>query len=472
MSRKNFEFLEIKRQNPHERNPVSRSKDFKEIQGSYTEKEAQFQASRCIDCGNPYCQFQCPVQNHIPQWLKLIKENRIIEAAELSHQTNSLPEICGRVCPQDRLCEGSCTLNDDFEAVSIGSIEKYITDTAFSLGWRPTVASNISQNKKVAIIGAGPAGLGCADVLVRHGFKPVVYDLYPEIGGLLSFGIPSFKLDKSVIQKRREIFEEMGVTFKLNTRVGQDISFDLIYEIYDAVFLSTGAYKKNIANIPGENLLGVHQALAYLVNNNFYQRGEGSQEKHINTRGERVVILGGGDTAMDCARSAVRQQASSVFCAYRRDRDSMPGSKKEVKKAEEEGVNFLWHSQPIEIIGDSNNKIIGVKFIDTQWVSNNDNQHGDKKLIANPQSEKIIPADKVVIAFGFKPEVIPWLSAYDIDFQENGCIIAKDANQHPFQTNNNKIFSGGDMRGGPDLVVTAIFEGRSAAKSIINYLTK
>ncbi|MBK2126313.1 glutamate synthase subunit beta [Fangia hongkongensis] len=467
MTRKNFEFLEVRREAPKERWAPERIEDFNEIQGNYSENKAKLQASRCLDCGNPYCQFQCPVQNYIPQWLKLVQQGRILEAAELSHQTNSLPEICGRVCPQDRLCEGSCTLDDDFGAVNIGAIEKYITDTAFEMGWEPQKPSIKPTGKTVAIIGAGPAGLACADILIQNGITPIVYDRYPQIGGLLSFGIPSFKLEKEVVEKRRKILEGMGVIFKLNTDIGRDIAFDDLYQNHDAVFIAVGTYNKVKASIPGENLAGVYQALDYLTNNNYYQMGLVDKKAHHNFYFERVVILGGGDTAMDCSRTAIRQEASSVYCAYRRHEKAMPGSYREVYKAKEEGVKFLWHHQPIEIIG--KDKVEGVKFAKTELVQQENTGKMELKVIED--SEIIIPAERVVIAFGFKPNALSWLNDYQVKTDQSGRIIAKGANKHPFQTSDDKIFAGGDIRRGADLVVTAIFEGRSAAKSILNYLS-
>ncbi len=498
MAQQNFEFLELSRKAPKERWAPERVEDFNEIQGNYSANEAKLQASRCLDCGTPYCQFKCPVQNYIPQWLSLVEEGRILEAATLSHQTNSLPEICGRVCPQDRLCEGSCTLDEDFGAVSIGAIEKYITDTALAMGWKPEIADIAKTGKKVAIIGAGPAGLACADILTQHGITAVVYDKHPEIGGLLSFGIPSFKLEKDVVVKRRKILEYMGVEFKLNTEVGKDISFDVLYQQYDAVFIAVGCYKNMRANIPGEHLKGVYQALDYLINNNHKQMGLIDKAAHHDFYFKRVLVLGGGDTAMDCARTAVRQQASSVYCAYRRNEASMPGSKREVYKAKEEGVKFLWHYQPLEIIGSE--QVEAVRFARTKIVVDALTQRNILEI--DERDEVIIPADAVVIAFGFQPHEINWLDRYNIQTDEYGriqtniaindhgesktknvseanavngateAIEAKKQKRFAFQTHNDKIFAGGDITRGSDLVVTAIFEGRSAARGIISYLSE
>ena len=337
-----------------------------EIYEPYSEQQVAEQSHRCLECGNPYCEWKCPVHNFIPNWLKLVAEGNIFEAAELSHQTNTLPEVCGRVCPQDRLCEGACTLNDGFGAVTIGASEKYITDTALAMGWRPDLSAVVPTDKKVAIIGAGPAGLGCADVLARNGVESVVFDRYPEIGGLLTFGIPEFKLEKSVMTLRREIFEGMGIEFRLNTEVGTDITPGELMDQYDAVFLGMGTYTYMRGNFPGEDLPGVYEALPYLVGNVNHNLGfEQEADDYVNLKGKRVVVLGGGDTAMDCVRTAVRQQAEHVICAYRRDEANMPGSRREVKNAREEGVEFLFNRQPIEVV-EYFGQACGIKMIQTQ----------------------------------------------------------------------------------------------------------
>ena len=327
---KNLQFVEIKRMDPDVISPTKRKKNYKEIYGHYSSQIAAEQSGRCIECGNPYCEWKCPVHNYIPQWLKLISENKLFEAADLSHQTNSLPEICGRICPQDRLCEGACTLNDGFGAITIGSIEKYITDEAINQGWKPNI-SNIKKNKcKVGIIGAGPAGLACADVLVRNGFNPIIYDKYEEIGGLLTFGIPPFKLEKEIVKQRRKILEDMGVKFVLNTDVGKDISFEKFQNMFDAVFLGMGTYTYMKGGFPGEDLEHVYDSLPYL-NSNIRNIMKTKNDEFINLKGKTVMVLGGGDTAMDCNRTALRQGAKKVYCAYRRNESNMPGSKREVK---------------------------------------------------------------------------------------------------------------------------------------------
>ncbi|WP_026244345.1 FAD-dependent oxidoreductase [Dasania marina] len=462
-----FQFVDVGRQDPTKKNMSARTEEFVEIYQPYQEPEAQQQAHRCLSCGNPYCEWKCPVHNFIPNWLKLVADGNLFEAAELSHQTNTLPEVCGRVCPQDRLCEGACTLNDGFGAVTIGSTEKYITDTALAMGWRPDLSQRVWTDKKVAIIGAGPAGLGCADVLVRAGVKPVVFDKYPEIGGLLTFGIPEFKLEKSVMTRRREVFEGMGISFQLNTEVGSDVTMAQLMAEYDAVFMGMGTYRYMKGGFPGEDKPGVFDALPFLVANVNRNLGfEKSPSDYISVRGQKVVVLGGGDTAMDCNRTAIRQCASQVSCVYRRDEDNMPGSRREVANAKEEGVAFLFNRQPLEIVG--NGKVEGVKVIRTQLGE--PDEKGRRRPEPVPGSEEIIPADVVLVAFGFQPSPPDWLADYNIALNDWQGVVAAEQQQYKFQTSNPKVFAGGDMVRGSDLVVTAIWEGRQAAEGILDYL--
>ena len=462
-----FQFVDVGRQDPAKKSLKTRKHEFVEIYKPYTEEEVKDQSHRCLECGNPYCEWKCPVHNFIPNWLKLISEGNIFEAAELSHQTNSLPEVCGRVCPQDRLCEGACTLNDGFGAVTIGNAEKYITDTAFAMGWKPDMSKVVWTDKKVAIIGAGPAGIGCADILVRNGVKPVVFDKYPEIGGLLTFGIPEFKLEKSVLSRRREIFTEMGVEFRLNTEVGKDIAMADLLRDYDAVFMGMGTYKYMKGGFPGEDLDGVYDALPFLVANVNRNLGfEKDASEFISVAGKRVVVLGGGDTAMDCNRTSIRQQAASVTCAYRRDEENMPGSKREVVNAKQEGVKFIFNRQPVEIVG--NGKVEGVKVVTTQLGAPDEN--GRRRPEVVPGSEQILPADAVLVAFGFQPSPAPWFEQHSININSWGGVDAAEHQTFKFQTSNPKVFAGGDMVRGSDLVVTAIWEGREAAQGILDYL--
>lgn len=463
-----FQFLDLPRQDPEKTPSQERNKEFNEIYGDYEADQAAAQSERCLSCGNPYCEWKCPVHNFIPDWLKLVAEGNLFEAAELSHQTNSLPEVCGRICPQDRLCEGACTLNDGFGAVTIGSVEKYITDEALKQGWRPDMSHVVWTDKKVAIIGAGPAGLGCADILVRNGVKAVVYDKYPEIGGLLTFGIPPFKLEKDVIKTRREILEEMGVEFVLETEIGKDIEFQALLDDYDAVFLGMGTYTYMKGGFVGEDLDGVYEALPFLVSNiNRLMGFEKETSDFVDMQGQKVVVLGGGDTAMDCVRTSVRQGADNVICAYRRDESNMPGSMREVANAKEEGVEFLWNRQPIEIIGD-NGKVTGVKLATTKLGEPDERGRQRPEII--PGSEEIIEADSVIIAFGFRPSPAAWFEDHNIQINDWGGVQTSSDLALQFQTSNSKVFAGGDMVRGSDLVVTAVFEGREAAQGILNYL--
>ena len=463
-----FQFLEVERQGPGKIEANIRKKEFAEIYEPFKAEDASDQAHRCLECGNPYCEWKCPVHNYIPNWLKLVSEGNIIEAAELSHQTNSLPEVCGRVCPQDRLCEGACTLNDEFGAVTIGSVEKHITDTAFAMGWRPDMSKAPVTDKKVAVIGAGPAGLAAADILVRNGVKPVVFDRHPEIGGLLTFGIPEFKLDKDVMVRRRKIFTEMGVEFRLNTDIGKDIQMQELIEQYDAVFLGMGTYTYMKGGFPGEDLDGVYDALPFLISNvNRCLGFEKDASDYIGVEGKNVVVLGGGDTAMDCNRTSIRQGAKNVYCAYRRDEANMPGSKREVENAREEGVQFMFNRQPVEVVGEAG-KVTGIKVVTTQMGDPDENGRRRPEVIEG--SEEVIPADAVLVAFGFRPSPAPWFADFGIELEQDGRIKTSEEERYAFQTSNEKVFAGGDMVRGSDLVVTAIDEGRKAAEGILDYL--
>lgn len=469
MAKNVYQFVDVARIDPPKKPIIVRKEEFGEIYQPLSQSQTEGQADRCLDCGNPYCEWKCPVHNFIPQWLSLANEGRIIEAAELSHQTNSLPEVCGRVCPQDRLCEGACTLNDDFGAVTIGSIETYITDTAFKMGWRPDMSGVIKTDKKVAIVGAGPAGLACADVLIRNGVTPVVFDKYEEIGGLLTFGIPSFKLEKNVISRRREIFTDMGIEFRLNTEIGKDVMFDELLSDYDAVFLGMGTYTSMQGGFKNEQAPGVYEALPFLVANTNRVMGlEKSAEDFIDMQGKKVVVLGGGDTTMDCVRTSIRQNAASVTCAYRRDEESMPGSRREVVNAKEEGVQFQFNLMPLDIAVDENGQTIGVRMVKTQMGE--PDAAGRRSAVKIEGSEHILEADAVIIAFGFSPSPAPWFGDFGIILDEKGRVRAPEHGQFAYQTSNPKIFSGGDMVRGSDLVVTAIAEGRKAADGIMDYI--
>jgi glutamate synthase (NADPH/NADH) small chain len=468
MSDRLLSFLEIPRRDPEKLAVEQRLLSYREIYASYGAAGAAEQSSRCLDCGNPYCEWKCPVHNYIPGWLKLIEQGKLFEAAELSHRTNSLPEICGRICPQDRLCEGACTLNDSLGAVSIGSIEKYITDEALKAGWRPDLSQVRPTGRRVAVVGAGPAGLGCADVLARNGVTPVVFDRHRRIGGLLTFGIPPFKLEKEVVERRRELLEGMGVQFVLGTEIGRDIAVKRLLDEYDAVFLGLGADRAVRGGFTGEDLPGVHLALPYLMSNiNRLLDLEQDPHEFIDLRGKNVVVLGGGDTAMDCNRTALRQGAASVTCTYRRDELHMPGSRRDFHSSQEEGVRFVYNAQPVEIIG--RDHVEGVRTLATRLTSGRSTR-GRSVTETVAGTDKVIPADAVIIAFGFTPNPPSWLGALGVDLHGNGRVQVTGARNRPFQTTNPRIFAGGDMVRGADLVVTAVFEGREAARGILHSL--
>lgn len=464
---KPLHYIDVARIEPNKTSAMERIKAFNEIYDPFEDVAAKSQAGRCLSCGNPYCEWKCPLHNYIPNWLALIEEGKLELAAELMHATNSLPEVCGRVCPQDRLCEGACTLNDGFGAVTIGAIEKYVTDKALESGWRPNMSGVVQTDKKVAVIGAGPAGLGCADQLIRHGVRVDVYERQSEIGGLLTFGIPSFKLDKEVITLRRQVFEEMGVNFRLNCEVGKDVSFQDLVDEYDAVFLGLGAYNALPGNLDNEDSDGVYQALPYLISETIEHDGfeRPADLPHINLADKKVVVLGGGDTAMDCTRTAIRQTAAKVSCVYRRDEQNMPGSQREVANAKDEGVNFVFNTQPKAIVAE-NGQVTGVQVVKTKLGERD--AKGRQYPVEIKGSEEVIEADAVIIAFGFRPSPPTWLEQFDIKTTDWGTVDTSESKG--YQTSNAKVFAGGDMVRGADLVVTAIYEGREAAKSILGYL--
>ena len=459
----NFEFIDIKRIEPETKSIKVRKIEFGEIYQTQNLESVQEQSSRCLDCGNPYCEWKCPLHNYIPDWLKLAQAGSIHEAADLCHETNSFPEICGRICPQEKLCEGACTLNTGYEAVTIGQIEKYITDKALSEGWKPKKLVESSTKKTVSIIGAGPAGLACAENLIRRGVKCIVYDRYSQIGGLLTYGIPEFKLEKNIVIKRREILEELGVEFVLNYEVDEK-RMNEIEKNSDAIFLGLGTYESIKSNINGLSKDGVVEALPYLIKNTEYLMSEEDAE-NIDFKDKKVVVLGGGDTAMDCVRTAIRQQAKSVYCVYRRDKENMPGSVKEIKHAMEEGVEFLFNSQPLEIIG--NGTVRQLKIGKTKLGKADGS--GRRKPVLIKNSEKILDVDKLVIAFGYEANPQSFIAENNIKVSDRG-LISLDNENYKYQTSNPKFFAGGDMIIGSSLAVHAIAHGRDAAKEIIKFL--
>jgi glutamate synthase (NADPH) small chain len=467
MTSKPFQFLDLPRSMPKELPIPIRLEGWQEIYGHFAAPQAAEQSARCLDCGNPYCEWKCPVHNYIPNWLKLVQEGRLFEAATLAHETNPLPEVCGRVCPQDRLCEGDCTLNDGFGAVTIGAVEKYIVDEAFRQGWRPDLSAVTPSGLRVAVIGAGPAGLACADRLARRGIEAHVFDRYEEIGGLLTFGIPPFKLEKAVIATRRRVLEAMGVRFVLNTEVGRDVAFGDLVRRFDAVFVGSGAYTAVDGRLPGQSLPGVTPALPFLIAN--ARRLLGSvpvDDTLLDLQGRRVVVLGGGDTAMDCVRTSVRLGAASVTCVYRRDEANMPGSRREVKNAREEGVRFLFNRQPLSIEG--SDQVSGVQLVETTLGVADANGRQAAQLV--PGSETLLAADVVIQAFGFRPSPAAWLAEHGVALEPDGRV--RIAGSLPYQTSNPKIFAGGDNVRGADLVVTAVLDGRDAGEAIAALLLR
>ena len=477
-----LKFVNFERQMPEKRIAGIRNKDFLEIYSEFAGIKAEEQASRCSQCGVPYCQSHCPLHNNIPDWLKLTAEGRLQEAYEASQATNTFPEICGRICPQDRLCEGNCVIEQSgHETVTIGALEKYITDTAWEEGWVKVNKPTNSIDRSVGIIGAGPGGLAAADILRQQGLEVTIYDRYDRAGGLLTYGIPGFKLEKDIVMRRNEQLEKSGVKFVLNTNVGVDITFDEIREKHDFVILATGVYKARELDIPNASLNGKLAALDYLTASNKLSFGDRVKEfeaGEYNADGKKVVVIGGGDTAMDCVRTAVRQGATSVKCLYRRDRANMPGSQREVQNAEEEGVIFEWLTSPKSL---SNN----LKIND---LSNFEVQEGDLKGIVvkkmrlgdpdatgrrTPEeitgSEYFEEADLVIEALGFEPEDLPTLwDQPELSVSRWGTIKVEYGTG---KTNLENVYAVGDIVRGASLVVWAIKDGREAANAILNEIS-
>jgi glutamate synthase (NADPH/NADH) small chain len=466
-------FLEIVRKTPAKRLSEERKIDFKEIYPKAEKNQLANQASRCLDCGNPYCEWKCPLHNYIPNWLDLVAKDKLDDAAELMYQTNPLPEICGRVCPQDRLCEQACTINTGFGAVTIGAIEKNVTDRALAKKWRPSLPEIKPDAARVAIIGAGPAGIACADQLARNGIRAVVFDRYPEIGGLLTFGIPGFKLEKDVMRERKAFLEDIGVEFRLNTEVGVDVSFEKIQNDYDKVFLAMGTYQSVQTTLPGFDSGKLINALDYLIGNVNQQEQFGMvRYPEINLKGKTVVVLGGGDTAMDCVRTAIRQGADCVSCVYRRDEKSMPGSPREVQNAKEDGVQFIFSLAPVSLILDADSNVVSVTVTKTELTI--DESTGNQRLEQKSGSEFELKADAVITAFGFKASPASWFDQAKIELNENGLVSMQPSVNcelnYSQRTSAIGIYAGGDMVRGADLVVTAIAEGIQAANEILEDL--
>ncbi len=468
MSEKMLKFVNIGQQNPPKRDISDRKEDFDEIYQEFLKDRAVQQSSRCSQCGVPFCQVHCPLSNNIPDWLKLTAEGRYEEAYQLSQSTNNMPEVCGRICPQDRLCEGNCVIEQSGHGtVTIGSIEKYITEKAWENGWVKAIEINSEKNESVGIIGSGPAGLACGEQLRKKGYKVTIYDRYDRAGGLLIYGIPGFKLEKHVVQRRIKLLEESGIRFVLNFEVGKDSSLTELREKHDAILIATGVYKAREVNLPGNDLSNIFPAMEFLTASN--KKGLGDKVElfdngTLNAEGKDVVVIGGGDTAMDCLRTSVRQNAKSVKCLYRRDRENMPGSAREVGNAEEEGVEFIWLTSPKEFKG--TNKIESV-VVNKMKLGEPDDS-GRRKPVVEENSDFEIKADLVIKALGFDPEDLPKL------FNEEKLQVSRwgtiKADFDTMETSIEGVFAAGDIVRGASLVVWGIKDGRDAATSIDNYL--
>ena len=468
MSEKMLKFVDIGQQNPPKRDISDRKEDFDEIYQEFLKDRAVQQSSRCSQCGVPFCQVHCPLSNNIPDWLKLTAEGRYEEAYQLSQSTNNMPEVCGRICPQDRLCEGNCVIEQSGHGtVTIGSIEKYITEKAWENGWVKPIEINSEKNESVGIIGSGPAGLACGEQLRKKGYKVTIYDRYDRAGGLLIYGIPGFKLEKHVVKRRIKLLEESGIKFVLNFEVGKDSSLMELREKHDAILIATGVYKAREVNLPGNDLSNIFPPMEFLTASN--KKGLGDKVElfdngTLNAEGKDVVVIGGGDTAMDCLRTSVRQNAKSVKCLYRRDRENMPGSAREVGNAEEEGVEFIWLTSPKEFKG--TNKIESV-VVNKMKLGEPDDS-GRRKPVVEENSDFEIKADLVIKALGFDPEDLPKL------FNEEKLQVSRwgtiKADFDTMETSIEGVFAAGDIVRGASLVVWGIKDGRDAATSIDNYL--
>lgn len=464
-----LKFVTVAKEMPEKRDAGARAQDFDEIYREYADAKAAEQASRCSQCGVPYCQAHCPLHNNIPDWLRLTAEGRLQEAYELSQATNTFPEICGRICPQDRLCEGNCVIEQSGHGtVTIGAVEKYLTDTAWERGWVKPIDPKAERSESVGIIGAGPAGLAAADALRRQGVQVTVYDRYDRGGGLLTYGIPGFKLEKDVVLARIAQLEQGGVTFVANCNVGEDLSFDAIRGKHDAVLIATGVYKSRELEGEGADAAGIVRAIDYLTASNRKSFGDEVPEfdsGELNAEGKRVVVIG-GDTAMDCVRTAIRQGAQSVKCLYRRDRDNMPGSQREVANAEEEGVEFVWLSAPRGFV--AGNGVEGVTVQKMRLGAPDASGRRSPEVI--PGADYVEPAELVIKALGFEPEALPKLWGVEgLDVTRWGTVKAHFATH---ATSLPGVYAAGDIVRGASLVVWAIRDGREAADAILAYLTQ
>ena len=465
-----LKFTSIEKENPSKTDSKVRSKNFDEIYANFAKQKAEEQASRCSQCGVPFCQVHCPLQNNIPDWLKLTAENRLEEAYQLSSSTNNMPEICGRICPQDRLCEGNCVIEQSGHGtVTIGSIEKYITDTAWDKGWVKTIQPSVLRKETIGIIGSGPAGLAAAEELRKLGYQITIYDRYDRAGGLLIYGIPNFKLEKEIVQRRTKLLEDSGVEFKLNFNVGKDKTFNELREEHHAIVIATGVYKSRDINLNEKKFSNVIPALDYLTTSNkvgLKDKIEDFDNGLLNAHNKNVVVVGGGDTAMDCVRTAIRQGAKDVKCLYRRDKNNMPGSQREVENAIEEGVDFNWLTLPIQYQG--NGKLDQVKIAKMELGS--PDESGRRKPEIKKDSEEILNADLVIEALGFEPEDLPIMfDEPSLNVTQWGTIKVDYKN---LMTSLEGVFAAGDIVRGASLVVWGIKDGRDVADHIHNYLGK
>jgi len=468
MTEKMLKFVGINQENPSKRDKIKRKVDFNEIYGEFINEKAIQQSSRCSQCGVPFCQIHCPLSNNIPDWLKLTAEGRLEDAYELSQSTNNMPEVCGRICPQDRLCEGNCVIEQSGHGtVTIGSIEKYITETAWDKGWVKPIEVVEELNQSIGIIGAGPAGLACGEELRKKGYQITIYDRYDRAGGLLIYGIPNFKLEKHVVNRRIKLLEDGGIKFILNFEVGKNLTLNQLKEKHDAILIATGVYKPREVNIPGNDLKNIFPAMDFLTASN--RKGLGDKvdmfdNGTLDAKEKDVIVIGGGDTAMDCVRTSIRQKAKSVKCIYRRDKENMPGSAREVLNAEEEGVEFIWLSSPKEFKGKDK---IECLVVDKIKLGEPD-ESGRRMPVIQKNSEFEIKADLIIKALGFDPEELPKL------FDEEKLQITKwgtiKTDFDTMETNIPGVFAAGDIIRGASLVVWAIKDGRDAAKSIDKYL--
>jgi glutamate synthase (NADPH) small chain len=468
MKKKMLQFVDLEQETPEKRSTPKRKDDFNEIYNEFITDKAKEQSSRCSQCGVPFCQIHCPLGNNIPDWLKLTAEGRLKEAYEISQSTNNMPEVCGRICPQDRLCEGNCVIEQSGHGtVTIGSVEKYITDTAWDKGWVKPVKVKKELKQSVGIIGAGPAGMACAEELRKSGYQVTIYDKYDRPGGLLIYGIPNFKLEKFIVERRTKLLKESGIKFVQNFDVGKEKTLYELKEKHDAILIATGVYKAREIDAPGHDLKNIFPAMEFLTASN--RKGLGDQVKlfddgTLNAEGKNVVVIGGGDTAMDCVRTSIRQKAKSVKCLYRRDRENMPGSAREVGNAIEEGVEFIWLTSPKSFIGD---KKVSAVEVNNMKLGEPDSS-GRRRPEIEVGSEYEIPADLVIKSLGFDPENIPKLfNAEELAISQWGTI---KIDLKSMQTNLDGVFAAGDIVRGASLVVWAIRDGRDAAEQIEKYL--